>query len=441
MAIIEVNHLTKEFRLGQLQTMKRGFQRMIALMNGRQPPSSQNFKALDDVDFKIEEGEVVGIIGQNGAGKSTLLKILSRITVPSKGSVTVRGKVAPLIEVGAGLVGELTGRENIFLNAAILGMPKKEIKRKFDEIVAFSELENFLDTPIKRYSSGMALRLAFSVATSVDADILIVDEALAVGDLAFQRKCFDRMEELIKRRNKTVLLVSHNVRQVERLCTRAMLLDRGTILADGKASDTCNLFYERSDEKIKRNADAALKLARQYMTSGEVELLDVQMLDKSGSPITLVTYDTDVTVTLKYRVNVELLKPVFGLGVHTPDFVYLATDHSDGSMQSVKMAPGLYDIKCRIKRFPFLPGVYALKVGVATGDFVSTVFYAENVFFFRVALGAGKRTQAMQEGVISLDTEWSGAGAGIQGVRGEAESCVAGGTTSSRNVTRTFGAM
>src|SRR6478672_6307516 len=254
MAIIEVNHVTKEFKLGQMGSIKLSVQRAIARLNGHPLPEKPNFKALDNVDFNVEEGEVIGIIGGNGAGKSTLLKILSRITVPSKGSVNVRGKVAPLIEVGAGLIGDLTGRENIFLNAAILGMSRKETARKFEEIVEFSELEEFLDTPIKRYSSGMAVRLGFSIATSVDADILIVDEVLAVGDLAFQRKCFDRIEHMIKNQKRTVLLVSHNIRQVERLCSRAILLDSGAILADGAASATCNLFYERSDDKIKRDA-------------------------------------------------------------------------------------------------------------------------------------------------------------------------------------------
>ena len=194
---------------------------------------------------------MLGIIGQNGAGKSTLLKMLARISKPTRGNIKVNGTVAPLIEVGAGLVADMTGRENIFLNGAILGLSRAEIKKKFDEIVAFAELEQFIDTPIKRYSSGMAVRLGFAIATSVNADILIVDEVLAVGDLAFQRKCFDRMEEMIKRQGKTVLLVSHNIRQVERLCSRVILVDHGKILIDGNAEKVCDLFYERSDEKIK----------------------------------------------------------------------------------------------------------------------------------------------------------------------------------------------
>jgi ABC-type polysaccharide/polyol phosphate transport system ATPase subunit len=404
MSAIEVNHVTKEFQLGQLHGIKLSLQRGLARLAGKSVPPKHNFKALDDVSFEVAEGEVVGIIGENGAGKSTLLKLLSRITVPTRGSVTIRGKVAPLIEVGSGLIGDLSGRENIYLNAAIMGMRRAEIKKRFDEIVAFAELEEFIDTPLKRYSSGMAIRLAFSIAINVEADILIIDEVLAVGDLAFQRKCFDRMEEIIKRQRKTVLLVSHNVRQVERLCTRAILLDHGRILRDAGASETCNLFYERSDEKIKKNAATALTGRR--MTSGEIDLLEVQMFDDSGLPTNNIIYEAPVTVVLKYKVNVPVKKAVFGVGVHTTDFVYLATDHSDD--YSMDMAPGLYAIRCTIKRFPFLPGTYALRVGIAGGEFSRAVFYAENAFFFRVSTREGKRTQRMHEGVVSWESQWSG---------------------------------
>jgi len=237
MVVIEVNHVTKEYRLGQLHSLKQSVLDAVARVRGHPVPERAPFKALDDVDFKVEEGEVLGIIGQNGAGKSTLLKLLARISVPSSGNVTVRGSVAPLIEVGAGLVPDLSGRENVYLNASILGMRRAQIKKKFDEIVAFAELEEFIDTPIKRYSTGMQVRLGFSIATSMDASILIVDEVLAVGDLAFQRKCFDRMEDMIKRQGKTVILVSHNVRQVERLCSRVILLDRGVVINDGHPTE------------------------------------------------------------------------------------------------------------------------------------------------------------------------------------------------------------
>src|SRR3569832_1521003 len=233
MAIIEVNHVTKEFRLGALRSAKQTMQDTLARLLGQPVQERPLFKALNDVDFKVEDGEVLGIIGHNGAGKSTLLKMLANISTPTRGSVKVKGKVAPLIEVGAGLVPALTGREYIYLNVAILGMPKADIRKKFDDIVAFAEREEFIDTPIKRYSSGMQVRLGFSIATSVAADILIVDEVLAVGDLAFQSKCFDRMEDLIRKHRKTVLLVSHNFRQIQRLCHRVIMLDHGALRADG----------------------------------------------------------------------------------------------------------------------------------------------------------------------------------------------------------------
>ena len=199
MPAIEVSHVTKEFRLGALSGLKQTLLNAGARLSGRKVLERPLFKALDDVSFSIEPGEVVGIIGHNGAGKSTLLKMLARISSPTRGSVKVNGRIAPLIEVGAGFVPDFTGRENVYLNGSILGMSKKGIDRKFDEIVDFAEMAEFIDTPVKRYSSGMQVKLAFAVATSIESEILIVDEVLAVGDLAFQRKCFDRMEDLIKR--------------------------------------------------------------------------------------------------------------------------------------------------------------------------------------------------------------------------------------------------
>lgn len=408
MPIIEVNHVTKEYHLGALHSLKQSAQHALARLRGESVPQRPPFKALDDVDFTVEEGEVLGIIGTNGAGKSTLLKMLARISVPTRGSVKVHGKVAPLIEVGAGLVGDLTGRENVYLNGAILGIPKAEIARKFDEIVAFAELEEFIDTPIKRYSSGMSVRLGFAIATSVDADILIVDEVLAVGDLAFQRKCFDRMEDMIKRQGKTVLLVSHNIRQVERLCSRVILLDHGKILKNGKPARVCNLFYTRSDEQIKHNLAAAnmARTAARNETSGEVQLLNVSILDEDGIPTDKITANTDLTVVLEYLAHKELINPVFGVGVHTTDFLYLATHHSDKQIHLPKIAPGKFKMLCKITHFPFLPGAYSLRVGIAVGEMASTAFYAENVFQFQVVIEDEKRTEAMREGFVDLDAEW-----------------------------------
>jgi lipopolysaccharide transport system ATP-binding protein len=206
------------------------------------PSSKEEFWALKDVSFEVKRGEVVGIIGRNGAGKSTLLKILSRITEPTEGRVTLRGRVASLLEVGTGFHPELTGRENIFLNGAILGMTKAEIRKKFDEIVAFAEVERFLDTPVKRYSSGMYVRLAFAVAAHLEPEILVVDEVLAVGDAEFQKKCLGKMKEVSGKGGRTVLFVSHNMTAVRSLCSRAILLQKGKITGEGNA-DGCIRQY------------------------------------------------------------------------------------------------------------------------------------------------------------------------------------------------------
>ena len=203
---------------------------------------------MKDVSFEVKRGEVVGIIGRNGAGKSTLLKILSRITEPTEGRVRIRGRVASLLEVGTGFHPELTGRENIFLNGAILGMRRAEIKRKFDEIVAFAEVEKFLDTPVKRYSSGMYVRLAFAVAAHLEPEILIVDEVLAVGDAEFQKKCLGKMES-VSRAGRTILFVSHNMAAICGLCSRAVLLQEGIMVLDGEATDAASRYLAKASEK------------------------------------------------------------------------------------------------------------------------------------------------------------------------------------------------
>jgi len=227
-------------------------------------PAVEDFWALKDVSFEIKQGEVVGIIGRNGAGKSTLLKILSRITEPTKGRITLRGRVASLLEVGTGFHPELTGRENIFLNGAILGMTRAEIRGKFDEIVAFAEVEKFLDTPVKRYSSGMYVRLAFAVAAHLEPDILIVDEVLAVGDSQFQAKCLGKMQDVARGGGRTVIFVSHNMGVVKELCPRVLLFKQGRIAADGAAHDVVvqhlSAMVQSRQQGGELKLDAALKL-------------------------------------------------------------------------------------------------------------------------------------------------------------------------------------
>lgn len=409
MAIIEVNHVTKEFQLGQLHSLKQSVLDAVARFRGHPVPERAPFKALDDVDFKVERGEVLGIIGHNGAGKSTLLKMLARIVTPTHGGVKVHGTVAPLIEVGAGLVPDLTGRENIFLNGVILGMTRAEIRNRFDEIVAFAELEEFIDTPIKRYSSGMHVRLGFSIATSIAADILIVDEVLSVGDLAFQRKCFDRMEDMIKRQGKTVLLVSHGIRQVERLCSRVILLDHGRVLRDGDALSVCNAFYELNDEKTKRrlSKERGSRAYAKQTSSDAVAVLGVQLLDETGRPVDRIQHNSNAIVSIVFRANGKLVKPVFGVGIHTADFLYLASTDSQEEFRQQIYPPGIYRINCTLKGFPLLPGVYSIRIGIAFGEIASTAYSAENLCHFTVEAEHGRSRATLGEsGFVPLATAW-----------------------------------
>jgi lipopolysaccharide transport system ATP-binding protein len=407
MSVIEVDNITKEFKLGQLMSLKHAVLNTFERFRGKEVEKPKSFKALNNVAFKVEAGEVLGIIGANGAGKSTLLKMLARISVPTSGNVTVKGSVAPLIEVGAGLVGDLTGRENVYLNGSILGLSRAQIRRKFDEIVAFSELEEFIDTPIKRYSSGMAVRLGFSVATSVDADILIVDEVLAVGDLAFQRKCFDRIENMIMREGRTVLIVSHNIRQIERMCKRAILLENGRIAADGNSKQVCDEFYARSQSKISSAAALSRKHRGRYESTGEIDVLSLSLEDQSGCELGVVHKGDAFSVRIRLRCHVDLHNVTIGLGIHTTDFVYLTTHNSEITGIRPSLKAGDHDIFLRISHFPLLPGVYMWRMGITCGEAYGTVFYGENLLQTSVIIRDKIRVPAsMHDGFFTLDGTW-----------------------------------
>ncbi|MFP4120914.1 ABC transporter ATP-binding protein [Coleofasciculus sp.] len=297
--IIRVENLGKKYIIGhQKQERYTALRDVIAngaksvgrrllkpLGKGESDPTVEEFWALKDVSFEIQQGDRVGIIGRNGAGKSTLLKILSRITEPTKGSIRIKGRVASLLEVGTGFHPELTGRENIYLNGAILGMSKAEIKRKFDEIVAFAEVEKFLDTPVKRYSSGMYVRLAFAVAAHLEPEILVVDEVLAVGDVQFQKKCLGKMEEVGKK-GRTVLFVSHNMGVVQTLCSRGIFLRYGTVEAD----DTANAAVSAYLRTLEQSGTHNLLERKDRKGKGLVRLAQVDVSTGGNLPsITLAT--------------------------------------------------------------------------------------------------------------------------------------------------------
>ncbi len=315
--IIRVQNLSKRYDLGRIlthqntlrdsivETVRHPFQRLRGLK--RTP--GETLWALKDINLEIMPGEVVGIIGRNGAGKSTLLKVLSRITEPTSGRVELYGRVGSLLEVGTGFHPELSGRENILLNSVILGMKHKEIKRQFDEIVAFAELDRFIDTPVKRYSSGMYVRLAFAVAAHLSPDILIVDEVLAVGDLTFQNKCLGKMED-VSRSGRTVLFVSHNMPAITRLCSRAALLDSGKLVQQGPTHEVISTYVEGS---LASGPSRKWELAQAPGTD-ELKLLSVDIRKLDGTRVSTVSVEESLTVTLKYFVGKPNLK--FRCSVH-----------------------------------------------------------------------------------------------------------------------------
>ena len=301
--VIIIENLSKEYVLGGEVTEQRTFREMLMgavtepmkrlrRLQGRSE-QQERFWALKDVSFTVNEGEVVGIIGANGAGKSTLLKVLSRITAPTEGHIQYKGRIASLLEVGTGFHPELSGRENIFINGAILGMTKSEITKRFDEIVEFSGVEKFLDTPVKRYSSGMYVRLAFAVAAHMDPDILIVDEVLAVGDAAFQKKCICMMRDVSKQ-GRTVLFVSHNMNMIRNLCTRAISLSNGKIVDEGDVSNVINSYIgiEKSENLLIKKSE---KLADSYQS-----LKQVLIKNEMGEETKHISFSDRAVVEIKY---------------------------------------------------------------------------------------------------------------------------------------------
>lgn len=269
---IKIDHISKEYRLGAIGggTLRGDLQSWMARIKGKEDPNSkigsdaaahtgERFLALDDISFTVKKGEALGIIGHNGAGKSTLLKLLSRVTAPTKGTISYNGRVASMLEVGTGFHPELTGRENVYMNGAILGMTKAEIDRKFDQIVEFAEMEKFIDTPVKRYSSGMYVKLAFAVAAHLDSEIMIMDEVLAVGDMKFQQKCLGKMGDAASSEGRTVLYVSHNMNTIRQLCTRCIVLDHGKLVFDGDVEKAIEMYSQFMMQDLLQDVDLSIK--------------------------------------------------------------------------------------------------------------------------------------------------------------------------------------
>ncbi len=375
---IHVENLSKLYRIGELQKYKAlrdtlsdalyaPFRAVASLRNGHNGhrstsygrPSNNHFWALKDISFEVKKGEAVGLIGLNGAGKSTLLKILSRITKPTKGYVRIHGRVGSLLEVGTGFHPELTGRENIYLNGAIIGMRKKEIDRKFDEIVAFAEVEKFVATPVKLYSNGMYVRLAFAVAAHLEPEILLVDEVLAVGDAAFQKKCLGKMED-VTHEGRTVLLVSHAMAAIQNICSRAVLLNAGTMCADGPMAPVIRQYLEM----VQSDAVLPLDNRTDREGSGSLTFINFYAVSPSRGVTDTVCTGENVTLVAEYRAgnesalkNVSVAIPFFN---HMGQQMFTCWTRMTGQDYAQVGPSG--EFRVHIKSFPLMPGRYSLNL-------------------------------------------------------------------------------
>ncbi len=384
--IIRAENLKKQYRLGvgkvRYGTLREAFtERLRSTFGRRRGPTEETFWALKGVGFEINPGEVVGIIGRNGAGKSTLLKILSRITEPTDGRVEVYGRVGSLLEVGTGFHQELTGRENIYLNGSILGMSRKEIESKFDQIVAFSEIGKFLDTPVKRYSSGMYVRLAFAVAAHLEPEILLVDEVLAVGDASFQRKCLDKMKD-VGRHGRTVLFVSHNMPAITRLCDRTILLDEGKILKDGPSHLVVGTYLKSG---LGTTAHREWEDLTKAPGNEVVRLRGVRVLGEDGETIEAVDVRRAVGVEMEYEVVApgHVLVPNYHFYNEEGVCVFIAADN-DPAWRRRERPAGRFTSTAWIPGNLLAEGTLIVGAAISTMDPVRIHFFERDAVAFQV---------------------------------------------------------
>lgn len=365
----------------------------------------EEFWALKDVSFEIKQGDRVGIIGRNGAGKSTLLKILSRITEPTTGSIRIKGRVASLLEVGTGFHPELTGRENIFLNGAILGMSRTEIQRKFDEIVAFAEVEKFLDTPVKRYSSGMYVRLAFAVAAHLEPEILVVDEVLAVGDAQFQKKCLGKMEDVGKE-GRTVLFVSHNIGMIRSLCQRCILLSGGTVIQDEVTESVLATYLSIIGLDEATNGEIYWPLNSDAPGGSEMKLRSIRLLGTTGEPQSTFDVEKPITVEISYEIFQSLrgMRIVMHLMTQEDIIAFASTDHLQ---RDYDVTAGCYKTICKIPGGLLNLGIYIVKIYSGIPNIKVLVAGSKLISF--VTVGRGNHGSNLYEkwpGAVAPKLEW-----------------------------------
>ena len=409
MLALKAENISKQYRLGQVGTgtLSHDLNRFWAQIRGKEDPylkigeandrsskgSSEYVWSLRDINFEIEQGDAVGIIGRNGAGKSTLLKLLSKVTKPTTGKIYTNGRIASLLEVGTGFHPEMTGRENIYLNGAILGMTRKEISRKFDEIVDFSGVERYIDTPVKRYSSGMYVRLAFAVAAHLESEILIVDEVLAVGDAEFQKKCLGKMGDVSKGEGRTVLFVSHNMSSISKLCNTGILLKKGELIEQGPVSNIINLYSQDliTSEQVSPNYDKKIFLK---------DFLSYQISDTNSNIIS----GEDAVLEFVIEAESKQDNVKIGIGINDSYNNRLMTPFSQHQDRSFQLNPGENRIICTINNFPLKAGDYIVEIFL--GNNQETFDYYDKGLKMRVIDFYRNESPDYSQGYFIVNQNW-----------------------------------
>jgi lipopolysaccharide transport system ATP-binding protein len=417
--ILKVENLSKQYRLGTVgaETISEDINRWWYKIRGKEDPylktgetndrskkgESYYAWALRDINFEVKCGEVLGIIGKNGAGKSTLLKILSRVTSPTSGEIKTKGRIASLLEVGTGFHPELTGRENIYLNGAILGMTKAEIKGKEQEIIEFSGCQRYIDTPVKRYSSGMRVRLAFAVAAHLEPDILVVDEVLAVGDAEFQKKAIGKMQDISKGEGRTVIFVSHSMTAVKSFCNRSFVLENGTIVYHGDTSNAIDFYLSTQSNNIKNDSIVTIKKGKRCFIS------KVSILDELGKPSNVIKFKEPITFEIKVTnlfKNVTKTIPVICVDSLSNDF-RVFTSSSDQSKIVYDLNQEENTIITKINNNILMPGEYKVKIALRTNYSNEIIDQVVDVLKFSIVpIGRCNKKIILNKGIVDLSTEW-----------------------------------
>ncbi len=408
--LIEVQHVAKRFATHRerARSLQQAFIRLIQ----RAPVPEHNFFwPLRDVSLTVRRGDTIGIVGPNGSGKSTLLKLITGILEPTSGAIHVRGRVSSLLELGAGFHPDLTGRENIYLNGSIYGLNRQQMDARLDEIIDFAELGDFIDTPVKHYSSGMYVRLGFAVAIHTEPDILIVDEVLTVGDQGFQQKCLERIYEL-KRRGIAILLVSHSLSDLEQLCDRAVWIHEGYVRQDGASAEVVDRYlafandryYERRAERqAGRDADAPrIEQSESRWGTGQAEITGVELLDGNGQPSHHFDTDGPLHLRLRYQTHEPIERPAFGLAIYRRDGVHINGPNSVHEGVAIDKIDGAGTVDYVIEELPLQAGHYEFTVALYNTDSTVAFDHHHRLYPFEVRTPAARRA----EGVVHLDARW-----------------------------------